>query len=143
MNIRKEDVYSLLEKMNERETKLAYRILREIIHHKINVPEELIKEDTEQWGSVKENMKNNSIAIGTIDSNEFSVEILKDLVSQGYSGDELVEQFEIKSANVQNAIKKMLDEASEIVAGEKKQQVIKTYLVRRLNYVRIIIYLSL
>lgn len=51
---------------------------------------------------------------------EFSVEILKDLVSQGYSGDELVKQFEIQSKNIKKAITNMLEEADAIAAGEKK-----------------------
>ncbi len=51
---------------------------------------------------------------------EFSVEILKDLVSQGYSGDELVKQFEIQSKNIKKAVTDMLEEADAIAAGEKK-----------------------
>ncbi|MDD2585178.1 MAG: AbrB/MazE/SpoVT family DNA-binding domain-containing protein [Syntrophomonadaceae bacterium] len=53
------------------------------------------------------------------DAGEFSVEILKDLVSQGYSGDELVKHFETQSKNIKNAVSSMLEEADEIVAGEK------------------------
>ncbi|PRR78456.1 hypothetical protein CLLI_15400 [Clostridium liquoris] len=51
---------------------------------------------------------------------EFSVEILKDLVSQGYSGDELVKQFETQSKNIKKAVTNMLEEADTIAAGEKK-----------------------
>ncbi len=50
---------------------------------------------------------------------EFSVEILKDLVSQGYSGDELVEQFETQNKNIQKSVTNMLKEADTIAAGEK------------------------
>ena len=50
---------------------------------------------------------------------EFSVEILKDLVSQGYSGDELVKQFETQSKNIKRAVTNMLEEADAIAAGEK------------------------
>jgi bifunctional DNA-binding transcriptional regulator/antitoxin component of YhaV-PrlF toxin-antitoxin module len=49
---------------------------------------------------------------------EFSVEILKDLISQGYSGEELVTQFEIQSKNNKKAIAVMLEEADAIAAGE-------------------------
>lgn len=52
--------------------------------------------------------------------NEFSVEILKDLVSQGYSGDELIKQFESQSINIKKAVTNMLEEADSIAAGEKK-----------------------
>ncbi|OWZ83220.1 AbrB/MazE/SpoVT family DNA-binding domain-containing protein [Natranaerobius trueperi] len=54
------------------------------------------------------------------DSSEFSVEILKDLVSQGYSGDELIRQFEAQNKNIQKAVTNMLEEADAIADGEKK-----------------------
>ena len=44
------------------------------------------------------------------EATEFSVEILKDLISQGYSGEELVTQFEIQSKNIKKAIAVMLEE---------------------------------
>lgn len=50
---------------------------------------------------------------------EFSVEILKDLIEQGYSDDELVKQFEIQSKNIKTAVTNILEEADAIVAGEK------------------------
>ncbi len=50
---------------------------------------------------------------------EFSVEILKDLVSQGYSGNELIKQFEKQSISIKNAITNMLEEADAIATGEK------------------------
>ena len=53
------------------------------------------------------------------ESNGFSVEILRDLVSQGYSGDELVKQFETQSKNIKRAVTNILEEADAIAAGEK------------------------
>ncbi len=50
---------------------------------------------------------------------EFSVEILKDLVSQGYSGNELVKQFETQNKNIKKAVTNMLKEADAIAGGEK------------------------
>ena len=50
---------------------------------------------------------------------EFSVEILKELVSQGYSGDELVKQFETQSKNIKKAVTNILEEADAIAAGER------------------------
>lgn len=66
-------------------------------------------------------IENNAIVIRplTKDTGEFSVEILKDLVSQGYSGDELVKMFEAQSKNIKSALNNMLEEADEIIAGEK------------------------
>lgn len=51
---------------------------------------------------------------------EFSVEILKDLVSQGYSGKELVEKFETQSKNIKRAVGNLLEEADDIATGKKK-----------------------
>ena len=53
------------------------------------------------------------------ESSEFSIEILKDLVSQGYSGNELIREFEIQSKNIKNAVTNILEEADSIAAGEK------------------------
>lgn len=53
---------------------------------------------------------------------EFSVEILKDLISQGYSGDELIKQFETQSKNIKKAVTNMLEEADAIAAGEKESE---------------------
>lgn len=50
---------------------------------------------------------------------EFSVEILKDLISQGYTGDELVEQFERQSESLKKAVTHMLEEADTIATGKK------------------------
>lgn len=51
--------------------------------------------------------------------NGYSVEILKDLISQGYSGTALVKQFEIQSKNIRKSIINMLEEADAISAGNK------------------------
>ncbi len=53
------------------------------------------------------------------DTSEFSVEILKDLVAQGYSGDELVEKFEKQSKDIKGAVTNIREEADAIAAGEK------------------------
>ena len=50
---------------------------------------------------------------------EFSVEILKDLVSKGYSGGDLIKRFEAESKNVKRAVTNILEEADAIAAGEK------------------------
>ena len=52
-------------------------------------------------------------------TSEFSVEILKDLINQGYSDDELVKQFELQSKNIKKSITNILEEADSIAAGEK------------------------
>ncbi len=50
---------------------------------------------------------------------EFSTEILKDLIAQGYSGDELVRKFEEESENIKKAVDRMLEEADDIASGKK------------------------
>ncbi|WP_366923751.1 AbrB/MazE/SpoVT family DNA-binding domain-containing protein [Metallumcola ferriviriculae] len=55
-------------------------------------------------------------------SGEFSVEILKDLISQGYSGNELIKKFESQSKNIKKAVTHMLEDADAIAAGEKESE---------------------
>lgn len=65
-------------------------------------------------------VQNDSIVIRPIRNNqgEFSVEILKDLVDQGLSGDELVRQFEVESRNIKKAIGIMVEESERIASSE-------------------------
>ncbi|MCL1875022.1 MAG: AbrB/MazE/SpoVT family DNA-binding domain-containing protein [Synergistaceae bacterium] len=55
----------------------------------------------------------------------FTMEILKDLVSQGYKGDELITKFEEERANIKKAISLLIDEADEIAAGKRKSATTK------------------
>ena len=48
---------------------------------------------------------------------EFSVEVLKDLVSKGFSGDELVREFESQRYRVKKAVNRLLEEADRIADG--------------------------
>jgi virulence-associated protein VagC len=48
---------------------------------------------------------------------EFSVEILKDLVSKGFSGDELVREFEAERYRVKKAVDRLREEADRIADG--------------------------
>ena len=50
----------------------------------------------------------------------FTMEILKDLVAQGYSGDELLEKFAQERQNIGRAIGMIIEEADEIAAGKRK-----------------------
>ena len=51
---------------------------------------------------------------------DLSVDILKDLISQGYTGDELVIQFEKRRKDIKTAVSNLIEEADCIAAGEKK-----------------------
>ncbi len=50
---------------------------------------------------------------------EFSVEILKELIDKGYSGEELLKQFKMQDKKIKNAITHLLEDADAIAAGEK------------------------
>jgi len=50
----------------------------------------------------------------------FTMEILKDLVSQGLSGNELLERFAEQRATIKKAVSLLIDEADEIAAGKRK-----------------------
>ena len=49
----------------------------------------------------------------------FTMEILKDLVSQGYNGDELLVKFAEQRANIKKAVGLLINEADEIAAGKR------------------------
>ena len=53
-------------------------------------------------------------------SDNFTMEILKDLVAQGYGGNELIEKFAEQRGNIQKAIGTLISEANEIAAGKRK-----------------------
>jgi bifunctional DNA-binding transcriptional regulator/antitoxin component of YhaV-PrlF toxin-antitoxin module len=55
----------------------------------------------------------------------FTMEILKDLVSQGYGGDELLTKFSEQRANIKKAIGMLIDEADEIADGKRKSATTK------------------
>ena len=55
----------------------------------------------------------------TQDENEFSVEILKDLVAQGFTGDELVQKFTETSQQIKKSGRSMVEEADGIAAGQR------------------------
>jgi bifunctional DNA-binding transcriptional regulator/antitoxin component of YhaV-PrlF toxin-antitoxin module len=65
-------------------------------------------------------VKDNSLVIRPFRNthDEFSVEILKELVDQGLSGHELIEQFAVNTKNIKTAIGKMTTEAERIAADE-------------------------
>ena len=49
----------------------------------------------------------------------FTMEILKDLVSQGYSGNDLIEKFAEQRQKIKIAISSLKKEADEIASGER------------------------
>ncbi len=67
-------------------------------------------------------LENDAIVIRPLNRNsgEFSVEILKDLISQGYSGNELIQKFETQSKNIKKAVTHMLEDA-DVIAADKKE----------------------
>ena len=54
-----------------------------------------------------------------INTSEFSEQILADLISQGYEGARLLSAFKEYSKSIRPAVKKLIDEADELVKNEK------------------------
>ncbi len=55
-----------------------------------------------------------------LDESAFSVEILRDLISEGYSGEELIEKFSAESKLMKTAISELIKEGKDIAEGKKK-----------------------
>lgn len=72
-------------------------------------------------------LQKNSIIIHPVRVNtgsEFSEQILADLISQGFSGQELLDKFKELSNKVTPAMKRLISEADSIAAGAKKSAAI-------------------
>ena len=54
------------------------------------------------------------------ENGEFAVEILKDLVSQGLGGQDLIAAFQARQAKIRPAVEAMLEGAEKIARGEAK-----------------------
>jgi len=67
-------------------------------------------------------LTNDAIVLRPLSNSDdgFTMEILKDLVSQGYSGNELLTKFAEQRQNIKNAINILIDEADEIAEGKRK-----------------------
>ena len=66
-------------------------------------------------------LTNDSLVIRPLASTDdgFSMEILKDLVSQGYGGNELLTKFAEQKKAIKKAIGILIEEADEIAAGKR------------------------
>lgn len=56
-------------------------------------------------------------AIAIKDNGEFAEEILKDLIEQGYNGQELLQKFHEMQSQIKPAVESLLEEASGIAKG--------------------------
>ena len=56
----------------------------------------------------------------TIDSSEFDDLILKELIDEGYSGSELIEEFRIRRSKIRPAVEAMLEEAKNVARGKSE-----------------------
>lgn len=64
-------------------------------------------------------MQNNQIIIRPAqNSGEFDEQILADLISQGYSGEELLAKFKECRRKIRPAVEKLIDEADKVANGE-------------------------
>ena len=55
-----------------------------------------------------------------LDEGVFAVEILRDLISEGYSGKELIKKFSTESRQMKAAINELIKEGKDIAEGKKK-----------------------
>lgn len=62
----------------------------------------------------------NNILHQSENDGSFSAEIYKDLITQGYSGDELISQIEKQQKNIERAINDISAKADDIACGRKK-----------------------
>lgn len=94
------------------------RVIRVSRKRQITIPLEFFKK-LSLSDEVECSLEDGAIVIRPLrrQQDEFSIEILKDLVSRGFSGDELVRQFEIERTNVKSAVQNMLKEADRIADG--------------------------
>ena len=58
------------------------------------------------------------ISSGFSKQSPISSEILRDLVAQGLSGNDLIRQFEVESTKIKKAIRIMTEESERIASGE-------------------------
>jgi bifunctional DNA-binding transcriptional regulator/antitoxin component of YhaV-PrlF toxin-antitoxin module len=67
-------------------------------------------------------LTHNSVIIRplAITDDGFSMEILKDLVAQGYGGDELLTKFAEQQTNIKRAVGVLIEEADEIASGKRE-----------------------
>lgn len=66
-------------------------------------------------------VRGNELVIRPVKENsggEFSEQILADLIEQGYSGNELLEQFKMSQKKIRPAVEKLLYEAEQTAASE-------------------------
>lgn len=65
-------------------------------------------------------LEDNAIVIKPIrrdSGDDFSVEILKELVDRGLGGVELVAQFQVEQANLRKAVQRMIEETDRLAEG--------------------------
>jgi len=95
------------------------KIIRVSKKRQITIPLEYF-EDLDLGAEVECSLENGSIVIRPLlrhVSDEFSVDILKELVAKGFSGDELIRQFKIEQANFRGAVRRMAEDVNQIAEG--------------------------
>ncbi|MCK5758318.1 MAG: AbrB/MazE/SpoVT family DNA-binding domain-containing protein [Clostridiales bacterium] len=56
---------------------------------------------------------------------DFSEQILADLIAEGYSGDELLKKFKVKSSEIKDAMHGLMDTADNIAEGKGEYHTVK------------------
>lgn len=97
---------------------MGSRIIRVSKKRQITIPLKYY-EALDLGDQVECSLENGAIVIRPLrrTDDEFSVEILKELVSKGFSGDELVREFEAARYRVRKAVDRLLEEVDRIADG--------------------------
>lgn len=82
------------------------------------VDEEGLKEPSVNCSSFDDILHILGINLGANDDN-FTMEILKDLVKQGYKGEEFLEKFMEQQQQIRMAIRSLIEESDEIAKGKR------------------------
>lgn len=95
------------------------RVIRVSRKRQITIPLKFYYEVLNLGDQVECSLEDGAIIIRPLrrTDDEFSVEILKDLISKGFSGDELVTEFEAERYRVRKAVGRLREEADRIADG--------------------------
>jgi hypothetical protein len=96
------------------------RIIRVSNKRQITIPLKFFKA-LKLNDQVECSMENGALVIRPLSMavNEYSVEILKELVGQGYCGDELIQRFAEQDQKLKAAVRNLQEEADDIASGER------------------------
>jgi len=117
MSSKTDDLLTIIESLPiDVKTELVEKILASLHPTEEEVTKEWIKEAEHRVNEIKAGNVKTIFA----SSPSGHLEILKEFVAQGYSGNEMIKQFEAQNKNVKTAVGKMLGNPNKIASSNKK-----------------------